>query len=391
MRRLIAFALTLAFGFSALAVDSETWRDPKLGYRQKFTFTAATATCPQFPVAIVGNSTYFKIAKGRMKTGCWAVFDKDGYQWYGEEVSLSDDGTYHTFEFHASLSTFDLYTAKTALWLYYDPTNAPTSSQVGATGSANGKAVWGAYKAVWHFNETSGDCADSTGNGNTLTTTFVPTYSKTGQIGKCLLFDDANSQYLTYAGGCGISATNFTLSCWVKSDDTDIRQDVIASYNYGGDIAGYLCLMGATAGDPVHLRSYREALAASATTTGYSRDTWHHIAGTVSTNTSRDAYIDGGSKGSDSTDAQAGAPSLTEVGRSSTGNYLSGYVDEVRIAVAHSDGWITSEYASGAPGNGLTPDGSGEQTMPAGGNVPLNILDANTPFGPGWINTRKSR
>ena len=361
MKRFV-FALTLAFGFSALAVDGETWRDAKLGYRQKFTFTAATASCPQFPLAIVGNATYFKIDKGRMKTGCWAIFDQDGNQWYGEEVSLSDDGAYHTFEFHASLSTFDLYTAKTALWLYYDPANAPTSSQVGATGSANGKAVWdSSFKGVWHLTNLT----ESTGNTGDLTAVNTPT-TATGIIGGAYAFDSTKNQSL-YVSKAAVTASPVTFEGWFNGDTAGDRLIVQVGQDGAGEIwqvvfDGTPQVYGGIFAGGVYRKAVKIVALASA---------WHHAAAVFTSTTSRTAYLDG-SAGTTATDTIADPAKADKsiIGNDPwwTGYRMNGSLDEIRISDAvRSVDWITSVVANGPAGNGLTPDGSGEQTMPAGG------------------------
>jgi hypothetical protein len=85
----------------------------------------------------------------------------------------------------------------------------------------------------------------------------------------------------------------------------------------GGDFFG-LAARGDAAGDPIQVSTYdfEGPFTPAVTTTGYSINTWHHACGVWASSSDRRAFIDGGSKGTDSTDNPiSNTPTHTSVGR----------------------------------------------------------------------------
>ncbi len=112
---------------------------------------------------------------------------------------------------------------------------------------------------------------------------------------------DAATEYLQIEQAV-ITGYPFTLACWFNSDSIAISQALMWVGDKGEDnIYASLRIEGATDGDPVvaQMRIFSESNAI--TSTGYSANTWHHAAGVYTNATSRAAYIDGGSKGTDAT------------------------------------------------------------------------------------------
>lgn len=155
-------------------------------------------------------------------------------------------------------------------------------------------------------------------------------------------FVAASSQYLE-ADVALVAAEPVTMACWFNSDDVTIRQslmwvgdkDVVTEYHD-------LTCDGATAGDPV--RAGSENAGRSSTTTGYSANTWHHAAGVWVNDSERSSYIDGGSKGTNSTLRTVTGLDRTSIGRygdSSPSDYMSGLIAEAALwTVALSDAEI---------------------------------------------------
>jgi len=384
--RLTVFALTLAFAFSALAVDSEPWRNANYKYRQKFTFTAAASTCPQFPLAIVVNATYFKIAKANLGTKCWTIYDQDGNRWNGEEVAgITDDGTYKIGEFHASLSTFDLYTAKTALWLYYDASYSDTT-YTDTTGNTGAKAVWDKNtQVVFHCQEANGNLVDSTSNGASATANGTPTYGTTGSIGKAVTLTATSPPYDYWTGLPDVikSQSEITVSMWVNPT-TGLGVDAaIFSYAYLDDGYWQFDITPAawyTRDSSTGLKGARNN---DITWSAISQGSWHHIFARYSVaEGKKEIFLDGKSAGSSTTsiDAITNTQDYRQIGLLSIYAAAYRYIgshDEIRIAsgIARSTDWGVAERNNGLAGNGLTLDGS-EQEQPSGyTGWPHQILD----------------
>ena len=152
------------------------------------------------------------------------------------------------------------------------------------------------------------------------------------------LFDDAKSESLSI-NVAAITAYPFAMACWFYSDSDALQQALI----WCGDKDGSNCfsrlgIQGGVAGDPVAAFShnYGKNIACTAnTTSGYSVNTWHHAAGIWLTTSERHAYIDGGSKGSNTNavGAMSGHDSTAIGGNrdSTPGQYMSGMIAEVGI------------------------------------------------------------
>jgi hypothetical protein len=93
-----------------------------------------------------------------------------------------------------------------------------------------------------------------------------------------------------------------TISAWVKSTDDTINQSAVHLVN--SFYTEQLLIEGAVGGDPVTARANGGSGNEDAnTSSGYSADTWHHACVVFENASSRHAYIDGGSKGSDTATA----------------------------------------------------------------------------------------
>lgn len=160
--------------------------------------------------------------------------------------------------------------------------------------------------------------------------------------GGARLFDDAASDYLTVASAV-VTAYPFTMAAWFRSNDATIGQGIFSI----GDTAAAndswtLQASGATGGDPVNLISRAGGTSVLAsTTTGYSANVWHHIGGKGASATSRDCFIDGGSKGSNSTNSTPTGLDATRIGVTASSTLFrpfSGDIAECAIwDAAHAD------------------------------------------------------
>jgi len=173
---------------------------------------------------------------------------------------------------------------------------------------------------------------------NNVTLTNSPLWrgalGRPGGIGS-ILVDDALSQYASTAVAAFVSMP-FSMGCWFRADDV---ANVLTCISLGSTSNGFyrLFLHGATGGDPIGAQQQEVAggSAFAVTSTGFSLNTWHHGMAVFSSSVLREVYIDGGSKGTNSTSVVPITPNDTSIGRN-TGNpgfpeYMSGNIDDVRL------------------------------------------------------------
>lgn len=120
------------------------------------------------------------------------------------------------------------------------------------------------------------------------------------------VFDDGSHQYLEYDGAV-LSDAPCTISGFIKTDDLSTSQFLLSI----GDMTSYsryISLNLVNNGSDMEVRANFRGAAANTyapSSTYISLNTWHHIAGVYVSDTERYAYLDGGSKGSDTTDSGA--------------------------------------------------------------------------------------
>jgi len=100
-----------------------------------------------------------------------------------------------------------------------------------------------------------------------------------------------------------VTQSPLTMACWFNSDSATATQVLcsVAHSTSTGLVYFTLEAAGAIAGDPIRHRSRNGPTGTVDSTTGYTAGQWHHACAVVASTTSRAAYIDGGSKGTNST------------------------------------------------------------------------------------------
>lgn len=96
----------------------------------------------------------------------------------------------------------------------------------------------------------------------------------------------------------------------------------------------YMVFGGATGGDPVLINSHKGLFdnAYAATTSGFSANTWHHACGKFIANNSRAVLIDGGSKGTNSTNQLVAAADTVAIGATAFNGSVVSSSNLVRVA-----------------------------------------------------------
>jgi hypothetical protein len=171
------------------------------------------------------------------------------------------------------------------------------------------------------------------------------------------LFDDASTQYLE-VDSTPLTQVPATLACWFRSDDITLTQALISLADKDDDNDRLtLFAGGGTAGDPVIAQTTNQlgSTAAAVSSTGYSADVWHHACGVFAANNDRRAFIDGGSKGTNTTtrsmvSGQIDRVSIGRLGSLTVGNYMSGRIAQAAIwNVALSDAEVAALARGIAP------------------------------------------
>ena len=170
-------------------------------------------------------------------------------------------------------------------------------------------------------------------NGLELTPYNSPVWTPDGWIGNALVFNSGDSEYLE-VDSAPASDVPFTMACWFYS--TADTYDALMWLGDKDNQSQYhsLYLAGHIAGDPIGAATYDGGSATASTTTGYSLSTWHHACGVWTSATSRAAFIDGGSKGTDATNLSPSGldrVAIAALRDSSPTSYMDGRIADARI------------------------------------------------------------
>lgn len=146
-------------------------------------------------------------------------------------------------------------------------------------------------------------------------------------------FASSSSQYLTYSGAV-LSATPLTMACFFNPV-SGAGTYTLLSISDSAQSATYLQL---------HLASNRVRASEGANgvgiatannvTTNVSNGVWQHACGVFGSSSSRDAFLNGGLKGSNTTTIGAGTLDRTEIGAKfniARGGYMNGQIAEVGL------------------------------------------------------------
>ncbi len=172
---------------------------------------------------------------------------------------------------------------------------------------------------------------------------------------------NGTTQFLFSDQTFSVLTTPCTISVWFKADNVTatatlaaIDFHAVASYR----VLGALDAGGNVAGDPVRAYAYNgTAFGIATTTTGYPATTWTHACGTFASSTSRTAFINGGSKGTN-TDSMTGTVNELTIGArrsASAVGFFAGKIAQVAIwNTVLSDAQIAA-LASGTNPTAISP------------------------------------
>lgn len=165
---------------------------------------------------------------------------------------------------------------------------------------------------------------------------------------------NGSSDYLS-AASSPIADYPFSMACWFNCDVATAQRTLIEIRNGTGNLSHQLETRGDQGGDPVGARSSTGAGGIFAeSTAGYTAGTWHHAAGVWTSATSRAAFIDGGSKGTNATSRAPTGFDNMQIGRKNSGGGGSDFFDGRIFAAAIWDAALTDDEVASL-GKGFSP------------------------------------
>ena len=229
------------------------------------------------------------------------------------------------------------------------------------------------------------DARDFGPSGLYTLTNNGPVWNPHRVLHRAPLFDDASSQFFSL-GSAVLTAPPFTMGCWFESNDITAAQSLMQVSDTGSTNNFHLLeLRGQVAGDFVGMQSSDSTGGFRAlTTTGFLANTLHHAVGVVASATDRRVFIDGGSKGTESTSVSPTGLDTTAIGaliRTTNAVFMSGFIGDCRIYNrALTDIEIQEWFED--PWDLILPDpsrisiftGTIDVTVPVGGPVTSNNL-----------------
>lgn len=173
------------------------------------------------------------------------------------------------------------------------------------------------------------------------------------------LFDDATPDYMQ-ADTAAFTAAGVTIAGWVNPDDFPGGDTTFFWNGDKDDPSESWVLQLESSGDVVAIRALAAGSGTQAnSTTGFTLDVWSHVAGTEVATDDRNAFIDGGSKGSNTSSRSPAGADRTAIGmsRDSTpSRAFSGSIAHVAIWNGIlTDGELAS-LGAGFPPRRVRPD-----------------------------------
>ena len=124
---------------------------------------------------------------------------------------------------------------------------------------------------------------------------------------------DGASDYLERTS-IGVSGPPLTLACWFNADTVTANHALVTLSDNSLD--AFSMIARGNVDDAIQALSLEGGSSDFAVTTStYSADTWHHAAAVFTSSTSRDAFLDGGSKGSDTASSAPSGIDRVVIGR----------------------------------------------------------------------------
>jgi hypothetical protein len=346
---LILFFGGLAFGYDFYGTSFQ--------YRKDITIdnTKIDANLSYFPVLV-------KLTSSNIDFGHFLHSTNDGYDIrFTDSIDGSGDANgnildYERERFDKSGEVAEIWveipsissSSPTTFYMFYGNTDCADGEDENGTWDVGGSPT-DYYREVFHLHEISGTHYDSTSSGYTGATVGTVYQDRTGEIDGVDEFVGPSESRLSLSDGTLTANSPFTIEVWFY---IETHQNVwIGLVDKGRDVEPDWVGLGIAWQDPNNnicsYWDYRNGsnMYGSALSTGR----WYYAATTYD-GTDRYLYLDDSQEaGPRSGDTYPGnIPENTRVGDDSNGNYLDGFIDEVRFSdVARSAAWLKASYHSG--------------------------------------------
>lgn len=159
-------------------------------------------------------------------------------------------------------------------------------------------------------------------------------------------FTRASSQYIS-GNSPSVAVYPVTFSSWIYATNDTVAMTIMTWMQAASTLGFRILLAGQAAGDPIRGNLLTTVNYISQTTTGFTINTWHHICYVCSSSTSRTIYKDGGSSGTNTTDATPTSLTRLWIGGNGGADLFDGYISDVALWSAALN---TSEINSLAKG-----------------------------------------
>lgn len=232
---------------------------------------------------------------------------------------------------HANLSVY--YNNNNDYVVANDTGQVPFDVEKGTRNGVNAADVWSKYRAVYHYNQTTGtSLPDSTTNAYTATFTQGNGWTTSGQIGSAYSFNGVND-YASRGSILSTTPTNYSFITWVYPVDwTSSSSPALYNHQEANRIRNIIYRSGTTVRSLVNVGSDTEA---THPYTNISTGTWHLIA-SVWNGTHNLLYLNGTQFAAVSASGSfsgGGANPIFNLGSNQGigGYYFKGYLDETRF------------------------------------------------------------
>lgn len=248
------------------------------------------------------------------------------------------DTTAKTGELHIKFSGTLSGSSSTIIRIYYNGTD----TALAVTDTYGRNNVWNAYVGVWHFNESSGNATDSTGNGNTLTAINSASYTASGKLGRANSTNGTNQRFDSSGALSLTNSSVYSWTLWAKS--TNISSYIIDHCSPTGGNTRYIAYYDTNS----KITTYFNGGSVSSANNSISANTWHKITlvKTGGNGTASRFYLNGAHVGNANSGSSGSATAkLSTNGSVDGGSWFNGNQDEVRVRTSEPAAtWESTEY-----------------------------------------------
>ena len=195
-------------------------------------------------------------------------------------------------------------------------------------------------QGFWKLDETSGERADESGNGNNLSDYNTVGYSSSGKIDNAGDFEESNSEYLSITDGdqTGLDITgSLSISFWAKWESLENNLYPVSKWRTTTPDRSYCFQVNINGGNIIKFRTSSNGEAGGiidiTSSTTITTGTWFHIVGVFDNSNNKNIiYVDNSSDDVANNNNIYNSIAAFNIGRTDGGPvYMDGLIDEVII------------------------------------------------------------